>query len=100
MVPSSGISEPKLGVATIPLMLFGLIQGTNFGLTVYQPKSVELGTEIARAKLPNGLLHQDVDMAGYVSPQISLPDGRSIGAVIDKIAAVVVKIVREFEPLF
>ncbi len=39
-----------------------------------------------------------VEMAGYVLPDVALPEeGRSVVAVIDKITDLVVKIIREFQ---
>jgi hypothetical protein len=63
------------------------------------PFPLKLGTEIVRAKLPAGSLEADVDVAGYVIPQVALAEGHAVLDITAAIAAVVIKIVCEFEPL-
>jgi len=58
---------------------------------------VEPNAELYHARMP--WPQTQMNMAGHVIPEISLADGRPIIKVIDRIAAVVVKIVREFDPL-
>lgn len=55
---------------------------------------------ITRSSRSPGPPEQDVDMAGYAAPSIAFSDGRGVIPVINKIAAVIVKIVGEFEPFF
>jgi hypothetical protein len=61
---------------------------------------VELGAEIARAKLPDDTPKDEVEMAGHVYPLVTLAevDKRPVLPVVDTLAAMVVKILRELEP--
>jgi hypothetical protein len=68
-------------------------------MTIMVSQRAELGAEVMRAKFPDGLLDGEVEVAGYALPQIAFPDGRSAVAVVDKIEAVLVKLVRRFEVL-
>ena len=82
---------------------FTMMAGTLediFRLEAFDQKGIELGTELVRVILPATVPQQNVDMAGYVSPNVSLPEGRAVVPVIDKIAGVVVKVISEFEALF
>ena len=49
--------------------------------------------------MPPGMLQPKMEVAGYISLDVALPEGRNVIQVIDKIAAVVVQTVRRFEPL-
>jgi len=60
----------------------------------------ELGAEIMRAKLPAAMVYADMNMAGYTAPVIALSSGHPVINTLDDIAAVVVKLIREFEPVF
>jgi hypothetical protein len=60
----------------------------------------KLGTEVVRAKLPPGVVQPDMEMACYISPHIAIDGDRPAIHAFDKIATLVVKIVREFEPFF
>ncbi len=64
-------------------------------------KPIELGAEISRAKLPAHFPKDNVNVTGCVMPEICIAEGpyRPILPVINKLAAFVVKILREFEPL-
>lgn len=61
---------------------------------------VELGAEIWRAKLPDDVPKDEVEMAGYIDPLVTLIQGhkRPVIPLIDALAARVVKIIRELEP--
>lgn len=61
---------------------------------------VEFGAEVARAKLPDGTPKDEVDMAGHVYPLVTLADAdkRPVLSVIDTLAAMVIKVLRELEP--
>lgn len=95
MIPPTGF-ETSLEALGVLVSVFGMLQGANFSL---RHNPIELGTEIARAKLPAGLLKEDVKMAGYVAPHIAFPEGRPVLPVLDKLAAAVVTVVREFDPV-
>ena len=53
-----------------------------------------------RAKLPAAMVYADMNMAGYTAPVIALGGGHPVINTLDDIAAVVVKLIREFEPVF
>jgi hypothetical protein len=61
---------------------------------------LEVGSVVLRAAIPRRILEQEVNMAGYVTPMIHLPDGRPLIPTLDRLAAFVVYILHEFEPLF
>jgi len=61
---------------------------------------LEVGSVVLRAAIPGRILEQEVNMAGYVTPMIHLPDGRPLIPTLDRLAAFVVYILHEFEPLF
>ncbi len=62
-------------------------------------KPIELGTEVSRITIPGAAPQPDVDMAGYVIPQIAFDDSkRNVVPVIDRIAEYVLQIIRDFEP--
>jgi len=77
-------------------------------------KPLEPGAEILRVKVLPSTIQRDMDVAGYLTPAIYFPysgapstpsqqAGRSLVPVIngvDLMSALVVKVVREFEPLF
>jgi hypothetical protein len=60
---------------------------------------LELGAEIMRVKFVVRL-EDEVEMAGYATPRVMLPQGGIAIYGLDRIAACVTEIVREFEPLF
>jgi hypothetical protein len=64
------------------------------------PHPLKLGTEIVRAKFPMGQVEPDVEVAGYIIPQIALTEGWAVSDITSTIAAVTINIVREFEPVF
>lgn len=98
IVPTNSIeitTEP--GYTIMFTGILDLIQDTLTGVTIEEATPVELGTVVASSSTTSPL-QAEVDMVGYVSPQIALADGRPVVAVLDKIAGVVVRVIREFEP--
>jgi hypothetical protein len=96
MVPSSGISNAtEVGY---DIFVAGHFQEfASLGGGPYIPIRVELGTVVARARV-NGLPKDlDIALAGHVLPQVTLPDGRPVVAVFDKIANLVNDILGEFD---
>jgi hypothetical protein len=61
------------------------------------PQRVVLGTEFHRYAFGSGVGHMDVE--AEITPTISLPKRGSLTSEVDRIAAFVVQIVREFDPL-
>lgn len=99
MVPSSG-QELLGGPGGMPFfLLMARTMQEMSQLEAPKIERVELNTEIARVQLGDRAGQQDLDMAGYVAPVIALAEGRPVVAVIDKIVAVVVKVIREFDPI-
>ncbi len=102
-IPTSGMEAPHPLTMQILLKAFAS-QIVNVS-GVYQSNplqfpAAELGAEVMRAELPLGASEFDVDMAGYIAPMIAIEGDRSAVASLDKIASVVVKVIREFEPDF
>jgi hypothetical protein len=63
------------------------------------PAPVKFGAEVCRVQFP-GKADPDMEVNGYFTPEVTLTQGQPIVHVVDRIAPVVVKIVREFEPVF
>jgi len=62
---------------------------------------LEAGTVVLRATMPRRILKQEVNMAGYVTPMIHLPEGRPLIPTLDRLSDfVMVDIIRRFEALF
>ena len=66
----------------------------------YKPRVAKLGAEVMRSKFPAPASEVKMDMAGYIIPDVAIDGEYSVIGTIDKIAAVVVNIIREFEPVF
>jgi len=62
-------------------------------------RPLELGAEVCRVKV-HGALQSEMDVKGYITPEVTLGEGQPIVHVVDRIAPVVIKIIREFEPFF
>jgi hypothetical protein len=97
-IPTTGLQNFDWRVV-LPIMLFGMTQNALDGRSV-EARPAKLGAEVMRAMLPPGAIQADMDVAGYITPTVAIAEGRSLIPVLDKIAAVVIKIVREFEPFF
>lgn len=62
---------------------------------------VELGAEIWRAKLPDGMTKDEVERAGQINSLVTITPqahNRPVIPLIDTLSAMVVKIIRELEP--
>lgn len=103
MVPDSGF-ESTTGFGNLLAMFQTLditqefIEAPAAASARFEANPVELGTVVAATSFMDPL-QSEVENAGYVAPVIALSEGRPAVAVIDKIAAVVVKVIREFDPL-
>jgi hypothetical protein len=60
----------------------------------------ELGAEVMRAILPSGAVQSQMDVEAYVPVDVAIGHYNPVVGAVDNIAAVVLQIVREFEPLF
>ena len=65
----------------------------------YEIVPIEFGAVVARAPLPDQPPNIQMDMAGYILPEVVLPQGWPVSSVVDRMAALVVKILREFDPV-
>jgi hypothetical protein len=97
VIPTSGFEVPDLSF--LPIILFGAVQRTTGGGFI-EMRPAELGAEVMRARLPAGVLQTDMNMGGYIAPTIAIEGDRSAIAAFDKINAMVVRVIREFEPFF
>ena len=92
----STVLPPGAGFAPIPLFMDGTFSGeVLFGKA---NRDVVVGAEVMRAPL-TGDVPGRVEMAGEITPSITLPERGSVIGEIDRISAFVAYIVREFEPL-
>jgi hypothetical protein len=85
------------------IQILGFMQATFSGnlRTLTEPKPAELGTVVCRCRLPPDLASKaQMDMAGYVAAGVAINRQYRAVALVDKVAAMVVKVVREFEPIF
>jgi hypothetical protein len=97
-----------------PVEVFGGTARTVDFRDVGFGKPLELGAEILRVKVVPSTIHRNMDVAGYLTPAICFPysgapsaPGQQAGrhlmpviAAIDHMSTLVVKVIREFEPLF
>jgi hypothetical protein len=60
----------------------------------------KLDAVIMRYRLPTGSVPTDVEMAGYVGSKVAFDGDRLVLDALDKIAAAVEKVLREFQPVF
>lgn len=71
------------------------IQWTTEGLDEMKP-----GAGIYRARLVGPNVQPHMDMVGYATPNVALEERRAVIPTLDRIAAYVEGVIREFEPLF
>jgi hypothetical protein len=67
---------------------------------MFKSRPIKLGAEVIGAILPRGVTIPDMEMAGYVAITIALPEGWAVQHVVERIAALTIKVIREFEPIF
>lgn len=85
----------------------GPLGGWTIGLEISQrmnalhhaPKPLELGAELFRVPLPRGMVQPDLDVAGDFNQEVVVEDGRLVQVVLNRAAALVVELVREFDPV-
>jgi len=97
MIPPTSLEF--VGHMPLLFLLMGMAQRLFRFESAIEMKPIELGAEISRGKFFQSAVGQETDMAGYIRPEITLPEGRSVLIVLDRIAAVVVKVISEFEAL-
>ena len=97
MIPTDSIASPTSG--TVAIFTMGVMEQV-LRAGSYKPCAAKLGAEVMRSKFPAPASEAKMDMVGYISPNVAI-DGEygAIGS-FDKIAAVVINVVREFEPVF
>ena len=97
MIPSDSIASPTVGAVAI--FSTGVMEQVLRAGSFKRPIA-ELGAEVMRVKFSATASQWEGDMAGYVSPNIAIEGEYSAVGAVDKIAAMVVKVIREFEPVF
>ena len=104
VIPTSGmhlyhpLAEKILSVAFMNQL--GRDERGLYKICPLQFPVAELGAVVMRAKLSSGALETEVSMAGYVSAMVAIEGDRSAISSLNKMAAVIVKILHEFEPSF
>lgn len=98
-IPSNSVSLE--GDAARTVFMFGILDTTESlfagDASDFEAKPVELGTVVARTrKIPP--LETEEQHSGYMAPVVALAEGRSAVQVLDKVAATVANVIREFEP--
>jgi hypothetical protein len=98
-VPSTSFSLK--GGAASAIVLFevqDLTESLSTGDTSdFEAEPVELGTVVAHTRHMEPLETEE-ENSGYMTPAIAIAEGRPAVQVLDKVAATVTKIIREFEP--
>ncbi|MCE9553889.1 MAG: hypothetical protein K8T91_11015 [Planctomycetes bacterium] len=87
------------GIDLIQFLIMGNCQQFARVGSMSRPRA-ELGVEVMRAKLPAGSVETNMDVAGHVTPYVAIDGDRPAIQTFDKIAAVVSKIIHEFNQLF
>ncbi len=98
VIPANNIANPT-SASTVAIFTMGVVEGV-LSVGSYKPPVAELGAEVMRSKFPAQVSKAEMDMAGHVSPNVALEGEDSAVGTVDKIAAMVVKVIREFEPVF
>ena len=98
-VPSTTVSLE--GEAAKTILWFSVLDLTESVFTGdtsdFEATPVELGTVVAHTGHLEPLEREEEE-SGYMSPHIALAEGRPALSVLDKVAATVTKVIREFEP--
>lgn len=67
--------------------------------SAYELKAVELGTIFARTTFPDSVRLMDMDMAGFLAPQLNLLEGQfEVIKMLDTMASRVIEIIRKVAP--
>jgi len=98
VVPTSGGTHQ--GIESLMILLTGVLGKAFSGGGFHEFPPAELGAEVMRSKFPVHPNKAQIEMAGYVSAVVALDGDYSTINLLDKIAAVVIKVIREFEPFF
>lgn len=98
LIPMDSITSPA-SARIIEIFVMDVVeQVLRFGS--FKPPIAKLGAEVKRFKSPVSPTQAEMDMAGYVSPNIAIEGKYTAVSAVNKIAAMVVKVIREFEPVF
>lgn len=88
IVPTNSLSGEAKGLA-----MLALTQPSHFEIEV---KPIKLGAPIVRVILAPDIPVREMEMAGYIIPQVTLPEGWPVLQVVEKMAALVVKMLGQF----
>lgn len=94
MVPPTSLSAYR-GEALV-IFVLGVQQTPEWNA---KTTPITLGSELIRATLPAGAMIPEMEAAGAISPDIVLPEGWPVHHVLDRIAALIIKVIGEFQPL-
>lgn len=97
LIPTDNIAN--VSARTLESFVMGVV-GQVRSVGSFKPSIAERGAEVMRSKFPSPPSQAEMDMAGYVSPNIAIEGKYSAVGAVDKIAAMVVKVIREFGPVF
>ncbi len=95
-IPTTGMSDYH--PITLAIYITGLIKGFVAGSPQFPP--AKLGAEVTRSRISAPESKAQMDMAGYVRPTVSVDGDYPAVGLFDKVAAVIITIIREFEPFF
>ena len=98
LIPMDSITSPA-SARIVEIFVMDVV-GQVLKVGSFKPPIAELGAEVMRFKLPSPPTQAEMGMAGYVSPNIAIEGENSAVVAVDKIAAMVVKVISEFEPVF
>ena len=97
VIPTSGIANAS--ASTLAIFTMGVMEQV-LGAGSYKPRVAKLGAEVMRSNFPAPVSEAERDMAGYIIPHVVLDGEHSAVGVVDKITAMVAKVISEFEPFF
>ena len=101
-IPTSGMHG--FHANALAINVFGMVEkfmkarGREEGFPKFPP--AKLGAEVMRSTFPAPKSKAEMDVAGYVTATVAVNGDYPAVGLIDKIAAVVVNVIREFEPVF
>lgn len=98
VIPASGIVTPT-SASVLAILVMGIVEEV---ITTGTPewRVAELGVEIARSKFPAEITRANMEMGGYVLPDVFVDQDDSAVDMLDKVTGMVTQVVSEFEPAF
>jgi len=94
LIPPTSLSAYTGNAQTI--FRLGVQQASTWAVRI---PPLALGAELIRATVPATVIAAETQMAGYITPRIVLPEGWPIHHIMDRVAALIIKVIGEFQLL-